>query len=284
VRDERSLRLVVTDLDGTLLDEETYGFADARPALAALRARGIPLVLCSSKTQVEMERVAAALETDGPLIVENGGAIVVPAGSPVPLPAGVRPGNGATVVPLGAPRAGLVAALPAIAREAGVRVRPFAEMTAGEVSALTGLGEGEAALALRREWDEPFVVQEAGGGSALDERLDPAARRRGLRVTRGGRLHHLTGPVDKGEAVRRLLALLPPEPGLVLGLGDAANDLSMLQAVDRAIVVPRRDSGVDPVLAAALPDAERAPGPGPAGWNAAVLAVLEGRAVVPVTP
>jgi mannosyl-3-phosphoglycerate phosphatase len=284
VRDERSLRLVVTDLDGTLLDEETYGFADARPALAALRARGIPLVLCSSKTQVEMQRAAAALETDGPLIVENGGAIVVPGGFPAPLPAGGRPGDGAFVVPLGAPRSELVAALPAIAREAGVRVRPFAQMTAGEVSALTGLAEGEAALALRREWDEPFVVEEGPGGEARDERLDPAARRRGLRVTRGGRLHHLTGPVDKGEAVRRLLALLPPEPGVVLGLGDAANDLSMLQAVDRAIVVPRRDGGIDSVLAAALPEAERAPAPGPAGWNAAVLAVLEGRTVVPVTP
>jgi mannosyl-3-phosphoglycerate phosphatase family protein len=284
VRDEVLLRLVVTDLDGTLLDEETYGFAAARPALAALRARGVPLVLCSSKTRAEMERVAAALETRSPLIVENGGAIVVPVGSPAVLPAGSRHEDGVAVIPLGASRADLVAALPAIAREAGVGVRSFASMTAAEVSSLTGLGEREAALALVREWDEPFALEKRPGGESPDERLDHAARCRGLRVTRGGRLHHLTGGVDKGNAVRKLLDLLAPESGFVLGLGDAANDLSMLQAVDRPILVPRRDGRVDPALAAALPEAERAPEPGPAGWNAAVLAVLEGRAVVPVTP
>jgi mannosyl-3-phosphoglycerate phosphatase family protein len=283
VRGEVLLRLVVTDLDGTLLDEETYGFAAARAALAALRARRIPLVLCSSKTRVEMERVAAALESDGPLIVENGGAIVIPASFPAALPGERSPGDD-VVIPLGAARARLVAALPAIAREAGVHVRSFAAMTAADVSSLTGLGESAAALALVREWDEPFVVADRPGGDVPDRRLDHAARRRGLRVTRGGRLHHLTGPVDKGAAVRRLLGLLPPERGVVLGLGDAANDLPMLQAVDRAIVVPGRGGRVDPVLAAALPEAERAPEEGPAGWNAAVLAVLEGRAVIPVAP
>jgi mannosyl-3-phosphoglycerate phosphatase len=283
VSEESSLRLVVTDLDGTLLDEETYGFAAARPALLALHARGITLALCSSKTRAEMEAIAATLGTRGPLIVENGGAIVLAARSRAALPVGARREADRILVPLGARRADLTAALPGVAREAGVRVRGFVEMTVEEVSSLTGLGETEAALALRREWDEPFVV-EGSSEPALDERLDSVARRRGLRVTRGGRLHHLTGPVDKGEAVRRLLGLLAPEPGVVLGLGDAANDLSMLQAVDRAIVMPRKDGRVDPVLAAALPGAERAPGPGPTGWKAAVLAVLDGRAVVPVIP
>ena len=61
-----------------------------------------------------------------------------------------------------------------------------------------------------------------------------------------------------------------------VGLGDAANDLSFLRLVDRPIVIPR-PNGVDPGLASALPHAERAPKAGPAGWNAAILAVLAGR-------
>ena len=40
--------------------------------------------------------------------------------------------------------------------------------------------------------------------------------------------------------------------------------------------MPRPDGTLDPVLAARLPAAERAPGPGPAGWAAAVLAALAG--------
>ena len=57
----------------------------------------------------------------------------------------------------------------------------------------------------------------------------------------------------------------------------------MLKAVQRAIVIPRRSGAVDPELAAALPAAERASAAGPQGWNDAVLAVLEGRTLPPVT-
>jgi hypothetical protein len=38
--------------------------------------------------------------------------------------------------------------------------------------------------------------------------------------------------------------------------------------------MPGKDGGIDATLAAGLPGAERAPAPGPAGWAAAILAVL----------
>ena len=271
-------RLVVTDLDGTLLDEDTYDFAPARPALAALAHRGIPLVLCSSKTRAEMEPLATKLGLATPLVVENGGALVFPADTlPTPPPGAWRDGD-RVVVPLGVARADLVAALPEVAAEAGVTVRGFATMSADEVAVLTGLGPASAERALRREWDEPFFVE--GDEPTPPERLErlaEAARKRGLQITRGGRLHHLTGPVDKGEALRALLHLLPLAPlGQTVGLGDSANDLSMLQAVDRPVVMPGKEGEVEPALAGALPGGERGPAPGPAGWAAAVLAVLAG--------
>jgi mannosyl-3-phosphoglycerate phosphatase len=273
--------LVVTDLDGTLLDEASYGFEPARPALDALRCLGVPLVLCSSKTRAELAPLADRLGLDSPLIVENGGAVVVPAYLLPAPPAWARREGDRVILPLGVDRQTLVSALPEVARAAGVEVRAFAEMSTAEVAALTGLGPEAAALAARREYDEPFVL--AGGSERdldLDARLDEAARARGLRVTHGGRLHHLTGPTDKGRAVRTLVDLRPAPPGATtVGLGDAANDLPMLQSVDRPIVMPRPGGGFDPALARALPRAERAPLPGPAGWAAAVLAVLAGEAL-----
>jgi len=273
-----TVRLVVTDLDGTLLDADTYDVSPARGALAALGDRGIPVVLCSSKSRAEMEPLAAALGLRAPLIVENGGAIVFPPGS---SPAGGVEGEG-SVLALGTPRAELLRALPDIAREVGVVLRSFAEMTAPEVSELTGLSQEGARLAQRREWDEPFVADETAAPRDLDARLEEAAGRRGLRVTRGGRFHHLTGPTDKGVAVRALLEVMPTgSPGTTVGLGDAANDLPMLRAVDHPVLVPRKRGGVDPVLVAALPTARTAPLPGPAGWAAVVLELLaeEPRAV-----
>jgi hypothetical protein len=59
-----------------------------------------------------------------------------------------------------------------------------------------------------------------------------------------------------------------------VALGDSENDLSLLRAAERPIVIPRPGGRIDDVLARDLPDAECAPEPGPAGWNTAVLTVL----------
>lgn len=258
-------RVVATDLDGCLLDARTYRWEAARPALDALRQRGIPLVLCSSKTRAEMAPLHAELGLDAPYIFENGGGIVIPPGAPWSRL--VRRGAGPLLVRLGVPLRDLALALVEIARDAGARLRGFSRLSAREVSDLTGLSEAKAALAQKREHGEPFVL-EAGDEQALRR----AAERRGLRITRGGRFHHLTGPHDKGKAVRQVLALLAPESSI--GLGDAENDLGLLRAVDLPILVPRPDGCVDAALAQAFPQAQRAPLPGPEGWNQAVLRVL----------
>ena len=65
---------VFTDLDGTLLDEKTYSFEAARPALAALREKGCLLVPCTSKTSEETFPLLDELGGRDPFIVENGGA------------------------------------------------------------------------------------------------------------------------------------------------------------------------------------------------------------------
>jgi mannosyl-3-phosphoglycerate phosphatase len=249
--------LVATDLDGCLLDASTYAWGAAREALAALRGAGALLVLASSKTRAEMERLAEALDWAGPLIVENGGALVLAQGRSLPL---------------GVPRARLAEALLEIAAETGARVRGWSALRLGEITALTGLSAGEAALAASREYDEPFVLDDAES----ERRVELAALQRGLRLTRGGRFHHLTGPSDKGRALRELLTLCAAEGQRfrTVGLGDAPNDLTLLQAVERPILIPGENGAPDAALVAALPDAEIAPAPGPVGWNAAVLAVL----------
>jgi mannosyl-3-phosphoglycerate phosphatase len=272
--------LVATDLDGTLLDDRTYGWAGAAEALALVARRGIPLVLCSSKTRAEMTALARDLETRSPLVVENGGALVIPEGTLQREVPGAEWRGSDQVLPLGTPHGQLAEALGAIARETGAALVPFQSLTAEELEALTGLRGDAAARAHEREFDEPFLLGEERHAAAVSS----AAERRGLLVTRGGCFWHLTGPSDKGRALQSLLSLYSGEGRrfTTLGLGDAGNDVSLLRAVDRAVLVPRPGGELDPDLAARLPDAERAPGPGSRGWNAAVLAVLEGRRLPPV--
>jgi predicted mannosyl-3-phosphoglycerate phosphatase (HAD superfamily) len=92
-------------------------------------------------------------------------------------------------------------------------------------------------------------------------------------VTHGGRFFHLLGPHDKGRAVRQVLALYGPV--YAIGLGDSANDVPMLAAVDEPILMPGPDGAIKAELRHALPRAIPAPAPGPRGWSLAVLGALE---------
>lgn len=255
--------LFATDLDGTLLDEETYDFGPALPALEALRRAAATLVLASSKTRGEMEPLAEILGIRGPLIVENGGAVLVPSAR-----------GGYAVTPLGDPVPHLAHELRELAVESDAQVRGFSSLSPSELIRLTGLSTEAAHRALDRSYSEPFVLE----NESVLAQLEVAAGRRGLRLTRGGRFFHLTGATDKGHALRFVLEGFERR-GIrfrTVALGDSENDLAMLRSVDRPILMPRPGGSVNPGLAAALPLAERAPAPGPSGWNAAVLTVLSG--------
>ena len=262
--------VVFSDLDGTLLDHATYDLDAARPAIERLRAAGVPLVLCTSKTRAEVEPVRDALRNDHPFIVENGGGLYIPVGYfPFELE-GAEPRSGYWVVSFGDPYPEIVQALARAAAASGVGVRGFASMTDEQVAADTGLSTREAQLARAREFDEPFVIPEP----ARANDLLAAIERQGKRWTKGGRFYHITGPSDKAGAVRHLISLYRRQLGgtQTVGLGDAPNDAGFLSLVDIPILLasPRLDQ-----LRALVPRGRTTVLAGPSGWNEAVLAVLD---------
>jgi len=264
--------IVLSDLDGTLLDHTTYAFDAARAALERLRDARVPLVLCTSKTRAEVEPIRAALRNAHPFIVENGGGVYVPLGYfPFEIDGADRLGDYA-VIPLGDPYADLTRALAGASEASGVAVRGFADMGDDEVAAETGLTRSEARLARQREFDEPFVVM----APERAPELFAAIEREGKRWTTGGRFHHIIGANDKAAAVRMLVGLYRRQLGDVrtVGLGDAPNDADFLREVDVPILIA--SSRVDQ-LRALVPGGRVPMLEGPAGWNAAVLALLDER-------
>jgi mannosyl-3-phosphoglycerate phosphatase len=258
--------VIFSDLDGTLLDHETYSFDSARPALERLRAEGIPLVLCTSKTRAELGPLRTELRNTHPFITENGGAVFIPVNYfPFALTGAERRGE-FDVIAIGDPYFELIATLDRASRATGVAVRGFATMTDDEVAAVTGLSVDQAHDARQREFDEPFeIVDPDRAGDLLT-----AIEREGKRWTAGGRFYHIMGASDKAAAVRFLTTLYRRQLGgvVTIGLGDAPNDATFLAEVDVAIAVvsPLADE-----LLALVPRARLTRLPGPAGWNEAVL-------------
>jgi mannosyl-3-phosphoglycerate phosphatase len=265
--------LVATDLDACLLDHHTYSFDEARPALEALKARGDPIVLLSSKTLAEVAAIAAEVGTNAPLVVENGGGVAFPLEFEI-SPSGAALREGYRLLPLGTPWHALREALREIELTLGVEARGLADMSNAELAIHTGLTGTPLAAARAREFSEPFLLADPGRAGDFER----AAEARGLRLLRGGRFWHLTGPTDKGRALEVVLDAYRSRGDrfVVVGLGDAPLDLPLLRASDRPIIVPRPDGHPDAVLASSLPDAECATFPGPRGWNDAVLTVLRG--------
>ncbi len=273
----RSNLIVFTDLDGTLLDHVTYSWSPAEEALHELARRKIPLIFCTSKTRAEVEVLRRELGNAHPFITENGGGIFIPDGYFPKRLTGTRKLRHYHCFALGRPYGELTQAFAEIAEETGVSVEGFHQMSPRDISSNTGLALSDVALASQREFDLPFFF--AGASEADEKKFFAAAAERQLRVVRGGRFWHLIGESDKGRAVRKLIQLYREgyfhQRLRTLALGDSANDLPMLTAADRAVLIPQRGGQYDQAILAKLPKIVQAPSPGPAGWNAAVLQFLE---------
>lgn len=247
---------IVTDLDGTLLDHATYSWAPAAPTLERLRAAGVPVVLASSKTAAEIVALRDALGlSDVPAICENGGGIVP---------------RGAAAQPDATEHARLMAVLDALPGDLRAPFRGVSEMSVAEVATLTGLPEREAARARDRAHTEPGVWTGAKAARAAFAR---ALRAAGVTAREGGRFLTLGFGHTKADRMREVAATLGATR--LLALGDAPNDIEMLEAADRAAIVANPQRAPLPRLDG---EAEgrilRTRAPGPEGWSCAVERIL----------
>lgn len=252
----RTRLVVFTDLDGTLLDHHSYDWTPARPAVAELAARRVPLVLASSKTAAEIAPLHAELGLgDTPAIVENGAGVW-------------SPGDvGADVDDYDRLRAALAGLPPGL--RAGFR--GFSDMTAQEVAQITGLAPVAAERARRRAFSEPGVWT---GDDETRRAFLSALAEEGVAARQGGRFLTLSLGATKADRMGEVAAGLGAT--LTLALGDAPNDVEMLETADYGVIVRNDDGpGIPPLASETTGHVTRTRAPGPAGWNTAVLDFLQ---------
>ena len=254
--------IVFTDLDGTLLDHDDYSFDAARPALGLLRERGIPLVLCSSKTAAEILALREDPElSDCAAIVENGGG-VLRAGERQPTPS-----------PTHAKLLGIVGDLPAALRDS---FSGFSSWSEKKLVERTGLEPAAARLAARRDYSEPgvWLGDEEGYRQFIAE-----LGCRGIFAQRGGRFLSLGFAAGKAERMREMIAdyrAARGGPVVSIALGDAPNDIEMLERADLGIVLPNpAHAGIPRLAGEGGGRITRAGVAGPQGWNDSLFKLLD---------
>ena len=267
--------VIFTDLDGTLLDQNSYSFEHALPALRAIREKGIPLVFSSSKTRSEIDFYRKKMENAHPFISENGGAVFIPKDYFSFSFSCDREAGAYFVLELGTFYPQIVAVLDSIKKETGVPIQGFSDLTAQEISSLCGLSLQEAAFAKEREYDEPFFIE---GGEQEVKTIRQKIREKGMNYAWGGRFHHILGDNDKGKAIGILEHLFEKEFLSIstVGIGDSQNDLPMLLSVDTPIFLRENQAPLPEVLSSVKP-LTVVDGGGSRAWNRAILSFLNMR-------
>lgn len=268
---EQPSLLVFSDLDGTLLDHDSYSFKPALPALAALKQKKIPLIFCTSKTRAEIEIIRQGLHNRHPFISENGGAIFIPKDYFSLTFRYTREDSDYRIIECGTSYSRIREVFKKMEGYSSGIIKGFGDFSVEQVARICDFSLDQARLAKMREYDEPFILNNS---NALDK-IQQIAESAHLHVIRGGRFYHLLGENDKGKAVSRLREIYEKKFKRVktIALGDSQNDLQMLEAVDYPVLVQKPDRSYDPSVK--LDNLFFAPGIGPSGWKTAILELLD---------
>lgn len=233
----QNIRMVVSDLDQTLLNSDATLSAENLAAIRAAEAKGIFVTICSGRIFTMLEAYARTLDIQGPVITTNGAAIV----------------DG---------RTGELLSKHSIPREVAIKILDYARERDYDYSALTGQVSYFSCNSLRiKRFERYNEIAEAGGIAGMcleyfDERsyteidddilkmllyqipedefasltafldsipeIDYTSSDEGL-------LDIMAAGTDKGTAVAEVRQLLGLEKHQVCVFGDYINDLAMFE-------------------------------------------------------
>ena len=260
--------LISTDLDGTLLDHYTYSTKPADPALKELKARGIPVVMNTSKTYKELLVLRDSLDNSDPFIVENGAAVFLPQSysSTEDLPEMF----GFKCKTFGPLRSEILTKLGEF--KAKYHFTGFDDMSVEQVVEHTGLTIEGAESALDRQFTEPLIWQDT---NAALEQFQSELQQSNLQLQKGGRFYHVMGKTDKAKAMLWLAEQyqsIYQDEVITVALGDGQNDAGMLRQANIPIIIK---SPSHPLIS--LPERQDAwitEEYGPEGWAASINKLL----------
>ncbi len=218
---------IVTDLDGTLMDEN-YDISPAQKTLSLLNKLDIPVIPCTSKTASEVRYFRKEYDLSDPYIVENGAAVY-----------GLNNHNSLEwQLILGKSYNELRDILMNISNQVNYHLTPLNDLNHNQIFDLTGLKDQGIKRALDRQWSVPFL----NPPEEIFEKVKLVCDTYNVHVFKGNRMSHLlSSESHKGQAVNKLKQYLKNEYVKIIALGDSQNDLPLLEYADISIVIPGKN-------------------------------------------
>ena len=227
-------KIVITDLDGSLLNHSSFSFKQIQFDILNLLDSGIQIIPASSKTKLEMEMFCSDLGRDLPFIYENGAGFknlksIISNISSV--------SNFLSESAIGIEKIWEIWC-EQIPKDLKTQCMFAHEMNVRQQIDLFGLTDQKLENALKREYSLCFKFL----GNRIElQRLKYLLNEHHLIAHQGGRLMNISGKHDKADYckfIRSEQSIKGFEP-LLVGVGDSENDIKMLQECDIACVIPR---------------------------------------------
>lgn len=273
--------LIFSDIDNTLIQSyvrnngemiHSDGYGDIKKFVKMLKDNDIPLILCSTKTRIEQEKIRHDLEIDDPYIVENGGAIIFPENyfnlDFEDLGLDTRESDGNLVIELGKSYDKIVNILKDIRSNFQIEFKTVSDFSIEELADRVGISTKDAKLMASREYSETVIDINENNRNNLEQIL----KNKNLMMLQGTRYLTISALHNKGSAVSILKNLFYKKYGnkniQAIAIGDAINDVSMFENVDQAFLVRNIFKGYAKID---INNLKRVKGIAQEGWKEVIL-------------
>jgi mannosyl-3-phosphoglycerate phosphatase len=262
-----SKKIIFTDIDGTLIESVPTNYDLSLNIVTEVKKMKIPLILCSSKTRLEQNRIRKLLGLKDPYIVENGGAIIIPNNYfSRSLNEKSKIEVNDEVIGLGLASQQIKIKLNEIRDRLHLSFKGVSDLSLNEISKITGLNANTLKGIKKREYGETILVIDQKEKIILCNEVEKF----GLRVIHGGRFFDVTGGNDKGTAMKVLVDLFKKHCNnniTTFAIGDSRNDEPMFEIADFPMLVKNQkgkwiDTNIQNII--------KLDGIGPKGWNKAL--------------
>ena len=233
--------LVFTDIDGTLINNDTFFEGKNIEIAETLHQHNHILIYNSSKTFDEIVNMQKKFNTSFPFICETGGGIYY---KNLLTQASDELREGYSIMY----ESKKIEMFKKIIKEEVQKnfkndLDMFDDLCLDEKSRLSGLKGNDLHLASKRDFS---ILINWKSDDGRYSKFKSVLHGHGLKLIKGGRFSHICASHDKGQAVKFFLNQIKSSGMynkiLTIGIGDSTNDLEMLSNVDYACVVKSKNN------------------------------------------